>query len=122
MTAIPPPIAPTTQEFFVGSLYLAAWLIVQNHLRFLRCERAAQFDRSGRLTAIFVFANPDDRGRQFVHQFVHGNPSANVKKLREVLSELRAELLRVNNSPSILPLANALSRVNEPELHGGSDE
>jgi len=119
---------PEQQEFYVGSLWLAAWLIVQNHLRFLRCERGTGFgtDATGfrPLQAIFVFADPFSRGRALVHQFVHGNPSGNVKKLRETLSELRAELLRVNNSKESLRRANQLSALMQPELHGteGDDD
>jgi len=115
------PVAPP-KEFYCSSIWMAAWLIAQNHLEFLCCERGTSFEPGvGRLQTIFVFRDPEDRGPQLVGAFVHGNPSANIKKLRDTLGELRAALIQVNNSPAGRKLADGLSRACNPELTGGDD-
>ncbi len=103
-------------------MWMAAWLIVQKQLPFLRCEKGTSFDKGvGRLQTIFVFAD-DGRGQLLVREFNTTNPHASIKKLRDTLAELRAEIIRVNNSPATRAMADNLSRLCNPELTGGDDE
>jgi hypothetical protein len=110
-------------EFYVNSIWMAAWLICLDHLPFLRCERGHSFPgNTGTIQTIFVFDDPQNKGPFWLKTFVTTNPQANIKKLRDVLAELRAQLIKVNNTPANRHVADSLSRLANPELTGGDDE
>lgn len=114
--------ATPPNEYYVGSMWMAAYFMVHQDLEFLRCERGHSFPgNTGSIQTIFVFADPRGIGPQRAREFVATNPHASVKKLRDTLAELRAQLIKVNNSPAGRAVADSLSRLCNPELTGGDD-